>query len=160
MLGHSSGSRIESDGSSLLPLDSEDEAWKRVESALDDIQRMRIDEPGALVDDGRRAIVDLEMDRAEIVMRIVLMPTDQETPLWLDPVEPVVLVRLVSLQLKPDLDSRRRYRIRIVIQELPRVQFPNHAIWPGFARFGTPSSDVVEHSVEPIADAVMEPFAL
>ncbi|MFT4922004.1 MAG: hypothetical protein ACI8XM_001212 [Haloarculaceae archaeon] len=55
--GDSGGSGIESDGSSLLPLDSED-----------DIQGMRIDELGSLVDDGRRAIVDLEMDRAEIVI--------------------------------------------------------------------------------------------
>lgn len=31
---------IESDGSSLLPFDGEDRIWERVESLLDDIQRM------------------------------------------------------------------------------------------------------------------------
>jgi len=35
--GHSA---IESDGASLLPLDSEDDVSKRVESALDNVQRM------------------------------------------------------------------------------------------------------------------------
>jgi hypothetical protein len=34
---------------------------------------MRIDEPGSLVNDRCRAIVDLQMDRAEVVVRIVLM---------------------------------------------------------------------------------------
>lgn len=34
------GSGIESDGSSLFPLDSEDRVWKRIESALDNVQRM------------------------------------------------------------------------------------------------------------------------
>ena len=44
---------------------------------LEDVQRMRIDEPGSLVNDGRRAIVNLQMDRSEVLVRIVLMPAQE-----------------------------------------------------------------------------------
>jgi hypothetical protein len=61
------------------------------------------------------------MNWPKVVVRVVLMPTHQQTSVWLDPVEPVVSVRLAGLQLKPGLDPRSRYRILVVIEELPWV---------------------------------------
>jgi len=82
-------SEIEPDRSSLLPLDCADHVSKRVESVLDDIKRMRVDELRWFVRDGRRAVVHLQMDRPEVVVRVVLVPADQQTSVWLDPVEPM-----------------------------------------------------------------------
>lgn len=89
------------------------------------------------------------MDWAEVVVRFVLMPTHQQTSVWLDPVEPVVLVGLAGLQLKPDLDPRSRYRILVVIKvikELPWVYLSDDPVWAGFTRLSTSLSNAFERT--------------
>jgi hypothetical protein len=112
------------------------------------------------VRDRRRAVVDLQMNWAEVIMRVVLMPADEQTALWLDPVEPIVFVRFPSLQLKPDLDPRGRHRVLVVIKELSWVYFSDDPVRAGFTRFGTPSSNVLERTAESVLDAVVEPLVL
>ena len=43
-----------------------------------------------------RPMVDLDVNWPEILVRAVLMPADQHASLGFDPVEPVVLVRIVG----------------------------------------------------------------
>jgi hypothetical protein len=100
------------------------------------------------------------MNWAAVIVRVVLMPTHQQTSVWLDPVEPVVLVWLTSLQLKSDLDARCRRRVRVVVQEVPRVRVSDDPVRASFTRFSTPSSNILELTGEPGPDAVVEPLAL
>ena len=62
----------------LLPLDGRDCIVKRIEPLLDDIERVRIDELRPLVVDGRRPVIHLQMNGAELVVRTVSMqPTNR-----------------------------------------------------------------------------------
>jgi hypothetical protein len=100
------------------------------------------------------------MNRSEVVVRVVLMPADQQTSVRLDPVEPVVLVWLPSLQLKPDLDARGRHSVLVVIEELSWVYFSDDPVWAGFTRFSTSPPNVFELTTELVMDVVVEPLAL
>ena len=66
--------RIESDGAVLLPLDGRDCIVERIEPLLDDIERVRVDELRPPAVDGRRPVVYLQMNGAELVVRITSMP--------------------------------------------------------------------------------------
>jgi hypothetical protein len=88
------------------------------------------------------------------------MPADQQTSVWLDPVEPVVLVGLTSLQLKPDFDARGRHRVLAVIKELAWVYLSDDSVRAGFTRLSTSVPNVLELTAEPALDAVVEPLAL
>jgi hypothetical protein len=112
------------------------------------------------VRDRRRAVVDLQMNWPEVIMRVVLMPADEQTALWLDPVEAIVFVRFPSLQLKPDLDPRGRHRVLVVIKELAWVYPGDDPVWAGFTRFSTSSMNVLGHATESILDAFVESLAL
>jgi hypothetical protein len=127
---------------------------------FNDIKWMCIDKPGRLMIDSRRAIVHLDVDWSSVVVRIVLVPPDQHTSGWLDPVEPVVLVWIIGSQLKPNLDPSSCRRVLVVAKELSRVHVADHTVWASFARLGTPSANIVEISSESILDAVVEPLAL
>ena len=69
--------RIDSNWASLLPHDGTDCLRKRVESAFDDIDRMRVDKLCSLMIDSRCAIVHLEVNLTEIIVGVVLMPPDE-----------------------------------------------------------------------------------
>jgi hypothetical protein len=100
------------------------------------------------------------MNWSEVVVRVVLIPADQQTSVWFDPVEPVVLVGLSSLQLKPDLDSRGRDWIRIVIEELAWVYLSDDPVRASFTRLSTSPPNGLELTAESVLDAVVEPLAL
>jgi hypothetical protein len=154
------GSEIESNGSSLLPLDSEDRVSKRVESALNDVQWMRVNEFRWFVRDRCCAVVDLQMNWAEVVVRIVLMPANKQIPVWLDPVEPVVLVRLAGLHLNPNLDPRSRHRVLVVTKELAWVYLSDDPVRASFTRLSTSPPNVLELTAESVLDAVVESLTL
>jgi hypothetical protein len=88
------------------------------------------------------------------------MPADQQISLWLDPVEPVVLVWLPSLQLKPDLDACGRHWVLVPIEELAWVYLADDTVRAGFTRVGTSPPNALELTAEPVLDAVVEPLAL
>jgi len=121
---------------------------------------MCVDELRWFVRGRRRAIIDLQMNWSEIVVRVILVPAYQQTSFWLDPVEPVVLVRFPRLQLKANLDSRGRHRVLVVTGGLAWVYLSDDPVWTRFARFRTPLANVLEFTTESILDAVVEPLAL
>ncbi len=127
---------------------------------LDNSQRVCVDELRRLVDNSCRAVVHLQVDWPESIVCLVLMPAHQQTPVWLDPIDPVILVGCLRLQLYPDLNPCTRHRIRGVLQELPRVHVPNDTIRAGFAWFGTSPPNVVKRTTEAVPNAVVEPLAL
>jgi hypothetical protein len=88
------------------------------------------------------------------------MPADKQIPVWLDPVEPVVLVWLAGLQLKPNLDPRGRHRVLVVTKELAWVYLSDDPVRAGFTRLSTSPPNVLEFTAEPVLDAVVEPLAL
>ncbi|WP_049937513.1 hypothetical protein [Haloplanus natans] len=98
------------------------------------------------------------MDWSEAVVRIVLMPADQQTSVWLDPVEPVVLVGLPSLQLKSDFDSCGRHWVLVVIE--PWVHVGNDPVRASFTWLSTSPPNALELTAESVLDAVGEPLAL
>jgi len=93
-------------------------------------------------------------------VRIILVPADQQTSVRLDPVEPVVLVGFPSLQLKPDFDSRGRYRVLVIIKELAWVYPGDESVRASFTRLSTSPPNILELTAEPVLDAVVEPLAL
>ncbi|MBB6646444.1 hypothetical protein H5V44_09115 [Halobellus sp. MBLA0160] len=95
------------------------------------------------------------MNRAEVVVRVVLMPADKQTSVWLDPVEPIVLVWLTGLQLKPDLDPRGRHRVLVVTKELAWVYLSDDPVRAGFTRFSTSPPNGLERTAEPGLDTVV-----
>jgi hypothetical protein len=121
---------------------------------------MGVDELYWFVRDGRRAVVHLQMNCPEVVVRVVLVPADQQTSVWLAPAEPIVLVWLLSLQLKSDLNPRGRHWILVVIKELAWVYLSNDSVRAGFAGFSTSSMNILERAAESILDPVVEPLAL
>jgi hypothetical protein len=93
-------------------------------------------------------------------VRVILVPPDEQTALWLDPVEPVVLVGFASLQLKPDLNPRGRHRVLVGIKQLAWIYLRDDPVRAGFTRFSTSPSNVVELTAESVPDAVVKPLAL
>jgi hypothetical protein len=110
--------------------------------------------------DGCRAVIDLQVNWSEVIVRVVLMPADQQTSVWFDPVEPVVLVRLAGLQLKPDLDPRSRHRVLVVTKELAWVYLSDDPVRASFTRLSTSPLNGLELTAEPVQDVVLEPLAL
>jgi hypothetical protein len=100
------------------------------------------------------------MNWPEVVVRIVLMPANKQTSVWLDPVEPVVLVGLPSLQLKPDLDPRGHHWVLVVTEELAWIYLSDDSVRPGLTRLSASSANVLEFTAEPVLNAVVEPLAL
>jgi hypothetical protein len=100
------------------------------------------------------------MNWPEVVVRVILVPAHQQTSVWLDPIEPVVLVGLTSLQLKPNLDSCGRHRVLVIIKELAWVYFSDNPVRASFTRLSTSPPNVLELSAEPVLNAVVEPLAL
>jgi hypothetical protein len=88
------------------------------------------------------------------------MPAGQQTSVWFDPVEPVVLVRLAGLQLKPDLDPRSRHRVLVVTKELAWVYLSDDPARASFTRLSTSPPNVLERTAESVLDAVVEPLVL
>jgi hypothetical protein len=112
------------------------------------------------VRDGCRAVVQLQVNWPEVVVCVVLVPTHQQTPVWLDPVDPVVLMGHPTLQLKPNFDPRSRHRVPLIIEQLAWVYRSDDTVRASFARFGTPSVSVLERAAESVLDVVVEPLAL
>lgn len=94
--------------------------------------------------DSSRSIVDLDMDRSEVVMRVVLVPAGEHASLGLDPIDPIMLVRVVGSKLKPDLYSSLFGGIPLIVQKRSRIRFADDSIRSLFARFSAPSSYVAE----------------
>jgi hypothetical protein len=121
---------------------------------------MGVDELRWFVRGGCRAVVDLQVNWSEGVVRAVLMPADKQTSVWLDPVVPVVFVRPPSLQLKPDFDPRSRHRVLLITEEPAWVYLSDDPVRASFTRLSTSSANVVELTAETVLDAVVEPLAL
>nr|WP_247381325.1 hypothetical protein [Halorientalis brevis] len=121
---------------------------------------MGINECGPLVIHCRGSVIHLEMDWAEIIVGIVLVPANQQTSGWLDPVEPVVLVRASGLELESGFDPRLGYWIAIIVEESSRIHVDNDAVRTSLSRFGTPATNGSEVGAESILDPIVEPLAL
>jgi hypothetical protein len=100
------------------------------------------------------------MNWAEIIVGIVLMPPNQQTSGWLDPVEPVVFVCASGLELEANLESRLSYWIPVIVEEPSRIDLCDDTIRTSLSRLGTPATNCVELGTEPLPDSIMEPLAL
>lgn len=94
-------SQVESHGPPSVPLDGGHDVRKRRESLLDDVERVRVEEPRGLAGDGRAPVVDLQVDGAQLLVRAVPVPADEQPAVRLDPVTPVVLVRVTVRSRNP-----------------------------------------------------------
>lgn len=121
---------------------------------------MRVDELGWLSIDNRGAMVHVQVDFPESIVRIVSMPPNERTSVWLDPIEPIILVGVTRPQLKSNLDPGSRHRVLLVPEELSWIGVTDDAVRAGFAWLGTSSSNVGKHIAKTILDSVLEPLAL
>jgi hypothetical protein len=121
---------------------------------------MCIDEPGGFVIDGHRSVVHLTVDRSKLVVRLLLMPADQGSTIRFDPVEPVVLVRIVRSELKLDLYPGCPCRIVLILEELSWIYLTDNTVRTRLPRIGAASLYVSELAPEPVFDPVVKPLAL
>ncbi|MDS0221677.1 hypothetical protein NDI54_09980 [Haloarcula sp. S1AR25-5A] len=133
---------------------------ERLESTLDDINRVRVDKLCWLMIDSRSAVVHLQMDWSKAVVGVILVPPDKKTAFGFDPIEPVIHLGIIRAELKSDFDSSSRDWILNITKELVQVNVSNDSVRTWFSWFGTPSTDSLEFSAEPILDPFVEPFAL
>ncbi|MFC7188153.1 hypothetical protein [Halorubrum yunnanense] len=68
-----------------------------IDSAIEHVQRMGVDEYGFLALYRVASVIDLEVALSELRVRLVLMPPYHEIPLSVDPLDPIEVVR-VSLR--------------------------------------------------------------
>jgi hypothetical protein len=119
-----------------------------------------IEEMCWLVIDCRRAIVQLEVNWAEIGMVIVLMPSDHQFSFWFDPVESVILVRVGCFQFEPDFDPCLSGWIRLVVEKRPWIDFTNHSIHARVASGGPCDTYFGEMFSPSLLDPVVKPSEL
>ena len=105
--------------------------------------------------DRRVSTVHLEMDFPEFRVGIVLMPSNQQRPYWLDPVYPVVVHTSASDSVEAHLDSGIFSRMRGFIEEDLRVDLRNDSVLSRGADTRPRKLYVLEPSVrfEPVDDS-------
>lgn len=86
-----------------LPRDSSDEVYQVINSPVENVQRMAIEERGRLPVYRFTLIIDLEVTFPEFGMGVVLMPAQHELSLRFDPVDAIKVVAVVLGNIERDV---------------------------------------------------------
>jgi hypothetical protein len=95
---------VKSAGTFLCPVNGYHYFLKGIEASLYHIKRMGINERCLYTLDNCWSVVDLQMNWTKVLVRVVLMPSDENTPIRFNPIDPVVFVWITRPELESDLN--------------------------------------------------------
>jgi hypothetical protein len=100
------------------------------------------------------------MDWTKVVVCPILMPPNQQAPIRFDPATPVVFVRHLRFESKPDLDARVVGRIGVDTEKPPRCHLADDAVRPRLVGLGASPPHHLAGTAKPIHNPVVEPPGL
>lgn len=125
----------------ILPLDIVDRKRELTEAKFEDGEWMVVDELGRFPIDDRVPVRQLQVDRPEVRVVVILMPAQQELSLRLDPADPAVVVLRTGLYVESNFKSPCLYWIGRGLQPLLGVRLRDDPVWTRLSMCGDSQLD-------------------